>query len=69
MTFLVFVLGGSTALLHPPLYGQLLSNNKDDDLQGTTTVCLIEQRQCCPSAVGIYFCCRTLKLLFLIHYY
>lgn len=35
MTFLVFVLSGSTALLHPPLYGRLLSNNKDDDLQGT----------------------------------
>lgn len=34
MTFLVFVLSGSTALLHPPLYGRLLSNNKDEDLLG-----------------------------------
>lgn len=38
MTFLLFVLSGSTALLHPPppppLYGRLLSNNKDDDLLG-----------------------------------
>lgn len=51
MTFLVFVLGGSTALLHPPLYGRLLSNNKDDDLQGTTTVCLIDRRQCFHTTV------------------
>lgn len=36
MTFLVFVLvlSGSTDLLHPPppLYGLLLSNNKDENL-------------------------------------
>lgn len=34
MMFLVFVLSGFTALLHPRLYGQLLSNNKDKDLLG-----------------------------------
>lgn len=34
MTFLLFVLSGSSALLHPPLYGRLLSNNKDEDLLG-----------------------------------
>ncbi|AWO98330.1 hypothetical protein SMAX5B_018703 [Scophthalmus maximus] len=36
MTFLLFVPSGSTALLHPPspLYGRLLSNNKDEDLLG-----------------------------------
>lgn len=47
MTFLLFVLSGSTALPHPSLYGRLLSNNKEEDMLGglDSTFSFLEKTQ------------------------